>query len=125
MQLFGTKGLMFLHCPRTKGQWNKLKILPWDGPGGTWDRRKKREKNSDCPVLGPVPDFDRLSRSVPACGKILNLSHCPFVREKGRNFCTFVPKSCTSRPVGNPKGHLISKANCQAIVSPKKRTKGV
>ena len=23
------------------------------------------------------------------------------------------------------KGHLISKANCQAVVSPKKRTKGV
>ena len=43
----GTKGQKFLHCPGTKGQRNKLKILPrnrpgrdfdilpWDGPG--WD----------------------------------------------------------------------------------------
>ena len=28
VQLFGTKGQKFLHCPGTKGQWDKLKILP-------------------------------------------------------------------------------------------------
>ena len=44
MQLFGTKGQKFLHCPGTKGQRDKLKILPRDGTGR---------------------DFDRLSRPVP------------------------------------------------------------
>ena len=28
---FGTKGKKFLHCPGTKGQRDKLKILPQDG----------------------------------------------------------------------------------------------
>ena len=32
-QLFGTKGKKFLHCPGTKGQQDKLKILPWDRTG--------------------------------------------------------------------------------------------
>ena len=27
----GTTGHKFLHCPGTKGQWDKLKILSWDG----------------------------------------------------------------------------------------------
>ena len=30
MQLLGTKGQKFLYCPTTKGQWDKLKILPRD-----------------------------------------------------------------------------------------------
>ena len=30
---FLAKGEKFLHCPRTKGQWDNLKILPWDGMG--------------------------------------------------------------------------------------------
>ena len=29
----GTTGQKFLHCPGTKGQRDKLKILPRDGPG--------------------------------------------------------------------------------------------
>ena len=29
----GTTGQMSLHCPGTKGQRDKLKILPWDGTG--------------------------------------------------------------------------------------------
>ena len=33
MQLFGTKGQKLLRCPGTKGQRNKLKILPRDGMG--------------------------------------------------------------------------------------------
>ena len=45
VQLFGTTGQKFLHCPGTKGQWDKLKILPRDGTG--WD-------------------FDRLSRPIPS-----------------------------------------------------------
>ena len=31
VQLFGTKGQKFLYCPGTKGQRDKLKILPRDG----------------------------------------------------------------------------------------------
>ena len=31
---------------------------------------------------------------VPSHGKILSLSHCPFVPGQGRNFCPVVPKSC-------------------------------
>ena len=33
MQLFGTKGQKFLYCLGTKGQRDKLKILPADGMG--------------------------------------------------------------------------------------------
>ena len=33
VQLFGTKGQKFLHCPGSKGQRDKLKILPRDGSG--------------------------------------------------------------------------------------------
>jgi hypothetical protein len=33
VQLFGTTGQKFLHCPGTKGQRDKLKILPRDGTG--------------------------------------------------------------------------------------------
>ena len=33
MQLFGTKGQKFHRCPGTKGQRDKLKILPRDGTG--------------------------------------------------------------------------------------------
>jgi hypothetical protein len=33
VQLFGTKGQKFLPCPGTKGQRDKLKILPRDGTG--------------------------------------------------------------------------------------------
>ena len=33
MQLFGTKGQKFLHFPGTKGQREKLKILPRDRTG--------------------------------------------------------------------------------------------
>ena len=37
VQLFGTKGQKFLHCPGTKGQQDKLKILPSDGT--CWDNQ--------------------------------------------------------------------------------------
>ena len=45
------------------------------------DFQKKSEKISNCPVLGPVPfpipDFDRLSQSIPSAGKTFSLSLCP------------------------------------------------
>ena len=53
------------------------------------------QKNSDCPIPRPVPDFDRLSWPVLSHCKILSLSRCPFVPGQWRNFCPFVPKSCT------------------------------
>jgi hypothetical protein len=34
----GTTGQKFLHCPGTKGQRDKLKILPRDGTGRDFDR---------------------------------------------------------------------------------------
>ena len=59
--LVGTKGQKFLHCPETKRQQDKLKILPrdetgqdsqnsgWDGPGqpksGTGKRCSKKEND--------------------------------------------------------------------------------
>ena len=52
-------------------------------------------KISYCPVLHPVPDFDRLSWPGPALGKILSLSHCPFGPGQWGNFAPFVPKSST------------------------------
>ena len=33
VQLFGTSGQKFIHCPGTKGQRDKLKILPREGTG--------------------------------------------------------------------------------------------
>ena len=50
-----------------------------------------------CLVGRPGTGRDRLSKSrpVPSRGKILSLSRCPFVPGQGRNFCPFVPKSCT------------------------------
>jgi hypothetical protein len=49
------------------------------------------------PLSRPGTSRDRLSKSrpVPARRKILSLSRCPFVPGQGRNFCPFVPKSCT------------------------------
>ena len=45
MQLFGTKGQKFLHCHGTKGQRDKLKILPRDGMRDkTGQSRKGRSK---------------------------------------------------------------------------------
>ena len=52
MQLFGTKGQKFLHCPGTKGQQDKLKIQ---------QLVKIRDGTRD----GMVPDFDSLPLPVP------------------------------------------------------------
>ena len=49
--IFWEKGQMFLHCPGTKGQRDKLKILPRDGPGqpktgtGRGTKRDRAEKD--------------------------------------------------------------------------------
>ena len=56
MQIFGTKGQKFLLCPGTKGQWDKLKILPRNRPGLDFDILHHEEPGHDfdsmfCPVL--------------------------------------------------------------------------
>jgi hypothetical protein len=45
VQLFGTKGQKFLHCPGTKGQRDKLKILPRDGTAKIWDGTGRDSQN--------------------------------------------------------------------------------
>ena len=50
MQLFGTTGRKFLHCPGTKGQWDKLKILPRDGTG--WDSQNSGRDGPGQPKSG-------------------------------------------------------------------------
>ena len=57
MQLFGTKGQKFLHCPGTKGPAKNL-AKGRDGPG-------QPVKILDGMRDGTVRDFDRLSHSVP------------------------------------------------------------
>ena len=71
MKLFGTKGQKFLPCPGTKGQRDKLKILPQDGT-----RR----------------DFDRLSLPFPFNGQILSLSSCPFVPGTRKELLSLCPE---------------------------------
>ena len=55
MQLFGTKGQKFLPCPGTKGQRDKLKILPRAGMGQ--DSQSKSGTGR-----GTGQDFDILPR---------------------------------------------------------------
>jgi hypothetical protein len=43
----------------------------------------------------PGRDGTGCQNPVPSRGKIFSLSRCPFVPGQGRNFCPFVPKSCT------------------------------
>ena len=50
MQLFGTKGQKFHHCPKTKGQRNKLKILPRDETG--WDSQNLGQDGQGLPKVG-------------------------------------------------------------------------
>ena len=70
MQLFGTKGQKFHHCPGTKGQRDKLKILPQDGT-----ERDFKQAVPACPV--PWQDFELVPLSLcPGTIKEL-LSLCP------------------------------------------------
>ena len=50
----GTMGQKFLHCPGTKGQWDKLKILPRAGTGRAGTVRY--EILTVCPVDGTKRD---------------------------------------------------------------------
>jgi hypothetical protein len=52
---FWEKGQNFLHCPGTKGQRDRLKILPTDGTNQDSMSKSK---------YGTVQDFDCLSRPV-------------------------------------------------------------
>ena len=49
VQLFGTKGQKFHHCLGTKGQQDKLKILPREGMGrGSQNSGRDRLKQPKC-----------------------------------------------------------------------------
>ena len=67
MQLFGTKGQKFHHCPRTKGQTKNLA----KGRAGTGfsyfaTGRTRTGRNFDIlPRDVPGRDFDSLSRDIP------------------------------------------------------------
>ena len=50
MQLFGTTGQKFLHCPGTKRQRDKLKILPRDRTG--WDSQNLGRDGLEQPKSG-------------------------------------------------------------------------
>ena len=70
MQLFGTKGQKFLRCPGTKGQRDKLKILPRDRTGRDSQSKSGTGRGTGqgfdiLPRDGPGRDFDSLSRPVP------------------------------------------------------------
>ena len=50
MQLFGTKGQKFHHCPGTKGIWDKLKISQRAGTG--WDSQNPGRDRPGKPKSG-------------------------------------------------------------------------
>ena len=64
-------------------------------PGGQDGTACKNPAHSVPSCLVPRPGFDRLYRPVPAHGKILSLSRCPFVPGQLRNLCPFVPRDKT------------------------------
>ena len=57
MQLFGTTGQKFCPCPGTKGQRDKLKILPRDGTG--WDSQNPGWDGPGQPKTGTGPGTKR------------------------------------------------------------------
>ena len=118
MQLFGTKEQKFLHCPGTKGQQDKLKILPLEGTG-----RDSVSKS----LTGCGTGKDRLSKSgtVTPCVPSWILTGCPgpsrplarflacpvvpLSRDNERTFVPLPRKVALSRPIGNPNfSYLIN-----------------
>ena len=71
-QLFGAKGQKFLHCPWTKGQRCRLKILPRDGMG-----RESLSKSGT--GRGTITTF--LSKSGMAQGRDGRITICFLVSE--------------------------------------------
>jgi len=67
VQLFREKGQKFLHCPRTKEQRDKLKILPRDRTG--WDSLPKSGTGQyEILTTCPVPR-DKTRQSRKGCFK--------------------------------------------------------
>ena len=66
MQLFGSKGQKFLHCPGTKGQRDKLKILPRDrlSKSGTGCGTGRYKVLTACPVPSRGTKRDRADKDV-------------------------------------------------------------
>ena len=64
MQLFGTMGQKFLPCPRTKGQRNKLKILPRDGTGQDSQNSGRDRPEQPKSGTGRGTKWDRAEKDV-------------------------------------------------------------
>ena len=62
----GKKGQKILHCPGTKGQGDKLKILPWAGPGQDFDISPR-----------DMPGWDRILKFCHRTGQDWILTVCP------------------------------------------------
>ena len=77
MQLLGTKGQKFLHCPGTKGQRDNLKILPRDGTGrdnqnSGWDGPGQPKFRTGQAGTAKIWDGtrDQMGQSRKGCSKI-------------------------------------------------------
>ena len=67
MQLFGTKGQKFHHCPGTKGQQDKLKILQRDGTG--WNSQNPGRDGPGQPKSGMEQSRKGHSKTGKGCSK--------------------------------------------------------
>ena len=82
MQLFGTKGQKFLHCPWTKGHPDKLKILPRDGTARTvcqnrgWDGTQKGMSQTGQILTGNQTMYHISANSFRGNYSFLNLTLC-------------------------------------------------
>ena len=77
-----------------------------------WKIGKKKNGNKKDPPFfssvlgdgrGQLVKIRPFTVCVPSLGKILSLSSCPFDPGQWRNFCPFVPKSCTVPSCWKPK----------------------
>ena len=64
VQLFGTKGHKFLHCPGTKEQRDKLKILPRDGMGRDSQNSRRDGPGQPKSRTGCGTKWDRAEKDV-------------------------------------------------------------
>ena len=64
MQVFGTKGQKFLHCPGTEGQRDKLKILPRDEKGRDSQNSGQDGSGQPKPGTGHGTKRDRAEKDV-------------------------------------------------------------
>ena len=64
VQLFGTKGQKFFHCPGTKGQRDRLRILPRDGTQDKMGQSRKGVLEQENGVLKQEKDVLKQENDV-------------------------------------------------------------